>query len=480
MGAQGKLKHADDDEVLFKDVAGIDDAKRELQEVVDFFNFPERYRRSGARQPRGILLYGPPGTGKTLLARAVAGEAAATFLGVNASEFVEMFMGVGASRVRDLFSLARENAPAVIFIDELDAVGRVRGSASGNDERDQTINMLLSELDGFDARSGVVVMAATNRRDVLDPALVRAGRFDRQVRAPAALRLCVRAASSRRWLVWCGHVTLTTMLMAFMRAGILAAQRAGCCCAAHSHCCRSGTARCACAPDSSTLEVLRAFQRACDDIDTAWPPYAHRCAARPHGPPHLRVQVFVGAPSRDGRVDVIKIHLARYKYDAASVRFTDIAYSTEGYTGSSIANLCNVAAIMARRDGRDTIVHDDFVDGIIYEGAGHDLRPHNDRAMTRVAMVQAASALAAVLLPTLEPVDKVFTLPKERSKLGCVQLGPAEHRMLSGLFTRRYLEVRAFVLGSALRYCVFVNLSSFPRTLNDLFVRSHLNVRLLM
>ena len=178
---QGKLKNVEDDEIFFKDVAGIDDAKRELAELVDFFNFPERYGNSGARAPRGVLLFGPPGTGKTLLARAVAGEANATFFGVNASEFVEMFMGVGASRVRDLFSSARAVAPAVIFIDEIDAIGRVRGGTDGNDERDQTLNQMLVEMDGFDPRDGVVVIAATNRRDVLDSALIRAGRFDRQV-----------------------------------------------------------------------------------------------------------------------------------------------------------------------------------------------------------------------------------------------------------------------------------------------------------
>jgi cell division protease FtsH len=181
LSLQGRLKHVEEDEISFDDVAGIDIAKRELQEIVDFFNTPERFVKSGARSPRGVLLYGPPGTGKTLLARAVAGEAQATFFGVNASEFVEMFMGIGASRVRDLFGLARENAPSVIFIDEIDAVGRMRGALQGNDEREQTLNQMLSEMDGFDPRTGVVVMAATNRRDVLDAALVRAGRFDRQV-----------------------------------------------------------------------------------------------------------------------------------------------------------------------------------------------------------------------------------------------------------------------------------------------------------
>ncbi|KAI3429278.1 hypothetical protein D9Q98_005374 [Chlorella vulgaris] len=173
-----------DEDVFFDDVAGIGDAKVELQEIVDFFQKPEKFRASGSRIPRGVLLCGPPGTGKTLLARAVAGEAGATFIALNASEFVEMFVGVGASRVRDLFSQARAQSPAIIFIDEIDSVGRIRGGATGNDERDQTLNQMLSEMDGFDSDLQVIVMAATNRKDILDPALIRPGRFDRIVYVP--------------------------------------------------------------------------------------------------------------------------------------------------------------------------------------------------------------------------------------------------------------------------------------------------------
>jgi cell division protease FtsH len=172
-----------DTKVTFADVAGVDEALTELREIVEFLKNPQRYGRLGARAPKGVLLVGPPGTGKTLLARAVAGEAGVPFYSINGSEFVELFVGVGAARVRDLFDQARQRAPAIIFIDELDALGRVRGvpGMGTHDEKEQTLNQLLAELDGFDPRAGLVLLAATNRPEILDPALLRAGRFDRQV-----------------------------------------------------------------------------------------------------------------------------------------------------------------------------------------------------------------------------------------------------------------------------------------------------------
>jgi cell division protease FtsH len=197
MGAQGgmgglmsvgrskaKVYLETDTKTTFADVAGVDEAKSELEEIVSFLKQPERYGRLGGRVPKGVLLVGPPGTGKTLLARAVAGEAGVPFFSINGSEFVEMFVGVGAARVRDLFEQARQKAPCIIFIDELDALGRARGAypwGGGHDEKEQTLNQLLSELDGFDPRVGMIILAATNRPEILDPALLRAGRFDRQV-----------------------------------------------------------------------------------------------------------------------------------------------------------------------------------------------------------------------------------------------------------------------------------------------------------
>ena len=182
--SRAKVYVEKDTGVTFADVAGVDEAKAELQEIVAFLKDPQGYGRLGARMPKGVLLVGPPGTGKTLLAKAVAGEASVPFFSISGSEFVEMFVGVGAARVRDLFEQARVTAPAIIFIDELDALGRARGALGpigGHDEREQTLNQLLAELDGFDSSSGLVLLAATNRPEILDPALLRAGRFDRQV-----------------------------------------------------------------------------------------------------------------------------------------------------------------------------------------------------------------------------------------------------------------------------------------------------------
>src|SRR5210317_355327 len=183
---KAKIYMNNDVEVRFEDAAGVDEAKEELVEVIDFLKEPERFTRIGGQIPRGILLVGPPGTGKTLLAKAVAGESKVPFFSLSGSEFVEMFVGLGAARVRDLFKQAKEKAPCIIFIDEIDAIGRARGrnpNFGSNDERENTLNQLLTEMDGFDSNSGVIILAATNRVDVLDKALLRAGRFDRQIYA---------------------------------------------------------------------------------------------------------------------------------------------------------------------------------------------------------------------------------------------------------------------------------------------------------
>merc|ERR1712151_322137 len=187
MGSKSKIQMDPDTGVTFADVAGCDASKMELTEIVEFLKNPAKFSALGAKIPRGAIMEGPPGTGKTLLARAVAGEAGVPFISASGSEFVEMFVGVGASRVRDLFAQAKKNAPCIVFIDEVDAIGGQRASAGGgmggggNDEREQTLNQILTEMDGFEGNSGVIVLAATNRADVLDAALLRPGRFDRRV-----------------------------------------------------------------------------------------------------------------------------------------------------------------------------------------------------------------------------------------------------------------------------------------------------------
>ena len=184
--SRARLLTAHQKKITFKDVAGVDEAKDELHEIIDFLKEPQKFQKLGGRIPKGVLLVGPPGTGKTLLARAIAGEANVPFFSISGSDFVEMFVGVGASRVRDLFEQGKKNAPCIIFIDEIDAVGRHRGAGlgGGHDEREQTLNQLLVEMDGFESNEGVILVAATNRPDVLDPALLRPGRFDRRVIVP--------------------------------------------------------------------------------------------------------------------------------------------------------------------------------------------------------------------------------------------------------------------------------------------------------
>ena len=184
--SRARLLNESQNKVTFKDVAGIDEAKDDCEEIIAFLKDPKKFQRLGGRIPKGVLLMGAPGTGKTLLARAIAGEAGVPFFSISGSDFVEMFVGVGASRVRDLFEQGKKHAPCIIFIDEIDAVGRHRGAGmgGGHDEREQTLNQLLVEMDGFESSEGVIIIAATNRPDVLDPAILRPGRFDRRIIVP--------------------------------------------------------------------------------------------------------------------------------------------------------------------------------------------------------------------------------------------------------------------------------------------------------
>merc|ERR1719326_2797144 len=324
--------------VTFEDVAGCDASKLELTEVVDFLKNPEKYTKVGAKSPRGVLLEGPPGTGKTLLARAVAGEAGVPFISASGSEFVEMFVGVGASRIRNLFSEAKKNAPCIVFIDEIDAVGRQRaggggnaGFGGGNDEREQTLNQILTEMDGFEGNSGVIVLAATNRGDVLDNALLRPGRFDRRVPIPL--------------------------------------------------------------------------------------------------------------PDKSGRLDILKVH-ARGKPLAPEVDLAEIANRTIGFSGASLQNLTNEAAINAARLDKDIIGYKEFDDALdrLTVGLSKKTGTTNMTRQRLVAYHEAGHATMAAMLTDYDAVTKVTIIPRSNGAGGFTLFTPSEDRMESGLYSKKYLK----------------------------------------
>jgi cell division protease FtsH len=338
--------------VTFADVAGVDEAKEELVEVINFLKDPAGYSRLGGRVPKGILLVGPPGTGKTLLARAVAGEANVPFFSISGSEFVEMFVGVGAARVRDLFEQARQMAPAIIFIDELDSLGRARGAygLGGHDEKEQTLNQLLAELDGFDPKSGVVLLAATNRPEILDPALLRAGRFDRQV--------------------------------------------------------------------------------------------------------------LVDRPDRQGREQILAVHLKKVKLDP-DVKPEQIAALTPGFTGADLANLVNEAALLATRRNGATVTMGDFNNAILRVVAGLEKRNRllNPKERRVVAFHELGHAMVALALPGTDEVHKVSIIPRGIGALGYTVQRPTEDRFL---MTRAELENKMAVMmgGRAAERVVFSEIST--------------------
>jgi len=351
--SKAKIYVEKDTQVTFNDVAGVDEAKQELEEIVAFLKDPNSYGRLGAHVPKGVLLVGPPGTGKTLLARAVAGEAGVPFYSISGSEFVEMFVGVGAARVRDLFEQARQHAPCIIFIDELDALGRARGAGpmmGGHDEKEQTLNQLLSELDGFDPQQGIVLLAATNRPEILDPALLRAGRFDRQV--------------------------------------------------------------------------------------------------------------LVDRPDKQGRVDILKVHIKKIKLDP-QIALEEIAALTPGFSGADLANLVNEAAILATRRNAASITLDDFTRAIerIVAGLEKKNRLLNPYERKVVAYHETGHALVRLALPGVETVHKVSIIPRGIGALGYNIQRPTEDRYL---MTEGELMNKMAVLmgGRAAEILVFKQLST--------------------
>jgi cell division protease FtsH len=317
--------------VCFDDVAGSEEAKEELQEVVTFLKQPEKFTAVGARIPKGVLLVGPPGTGKTLLAKAIAGEASVPFFSISGSEFVEMFVGVGASRVRDLFKKAKENAPCLVFIDEIDAVGRQRGTGigGGNDEREQTLNQLLTEMDGFEGNTGVIIIAATNRPDVLDSALLRPGRFDRQV--------------------------------------------------------------------------------------------------------------MVDLPTYNGRLGILEVH-ARTKKLAPEISLESIARRTPGFSGASLANLLNEAAILTARRRKEAITDEEILDAIDRVTIGLSLTPLLDsKKKWVIAYHEVGHALLMTLLKNADPLDKVTIIPRSGGIGGFAKSIIKDEDLDSGLRSRAWL-----------------------------------------
>merc|ERR1719482_2595875 len=318
--------------VKFADVAGCDGSKLELAEVVEFLNNPGKYEKVGAKAPRGVIMEGPPGTGKTLLARAVAGEAGVPFISASGSEFVEMFVGVGASRVRDIFTKAKKNAPCIIFIDEIDAIGKKRNggggrpAGGGNDEQEQTLNQILTEMDGFSGNSGVVVIAATNRADVLDDALLRPGRFDRRVP--------------------------------------------------------------------------------------------------------------VDLPDRQGREAILGVH-ARSKPLDSSVDLAMIAARTTGFSGASLANLLNEAAIVAaRRDQEEISIREiEYALDRLTVGLEKRTGMASDKRKELVAYHEAGHALMAALTPGFDEVGKITIVPRSNGAGGFTLFLPSDEQQDSGMYT---------------------------------------------
>ena len=337
--------------VTFKDVAGLEEAKVEIMEIVDFLKNPEKYTKLGGKIPKGVLLVGPPGTGKTLLAKSVAGEANVPFFSISGSDFVEMFVGVGASRVRDLFRNAKEKSPCIIFIDEIDAIGRARGKNpinGGNDERESTLNQLLTEMDGFGTNSGVIVLAATNRADILDKALMRAGRFDRQI--------------------------------------------------------------------------------------------------------------YVELPDLTGRKEIFEVHMRNLKL-GPDVDREFLAKQTPGFSGADIANVCNEAALMAARKGKESIDRQDFMDAIdrIIGGLEKKNKIITQDEKRVIAFHEAGHATTSWLLQYAHPLVKVTIVPRGKS-LGAAWYLPEERQITTK--EQLYHEMIATMGGRAAEQVVFGQIST--------------------
>jgi cell division protease FtsH len=392
--AKAKLVSDKAVKVTFADVAGIEEAKVEVEEIIEFLKDPQKFSKLGGKIPRGVLLVGPPGTGKTLLAKAIAGEAAVPFFSMSGSDFVEMFVGVGASRVRDLFEQAKKSAPCIIFIDEIDAVGRHRGAGlgGGHDEREQTLNALLVEMDGFEGNEGIIIVAATNRPDVLDPALLRPGRFDRQIVVPTPDvrgRLEILKVHTKNLpITGIKKQTENKDETGKMDSSKQKASKIG-----------------------AAAEVIKNKISADKDKTTA------------------EETANIDEPIEDKNeiVDLEKI-----------------ARGTPGFSGADLANLVNEAALIAARRGKNKIEKTDFefAKDKVLMGVERRSMVLSDAEKKNTAFHEAGHALVAKMTPGTDPIHKVSIIPRGRA-LGVTQQLPIDDRYT---YSRTYLEKVLYVL----------------------------------
>ena len=424
--------------VRFKDVAGMDEAKEEIMEFVKFLQDPKKYQRLGAKIPRGAIISGPPGTGKTLLAKATAGEAGVPFFSVSGSEFVEMFVGVGASRVRDLFAMAKKNSPSIIFVDEIDAIGKSRGKGGqygGNDERESTLNQLLVEMDGFGTKEQVVVLAGTNRADVLDAALLRPGRFDRNIAVGNP------DVGGRRQIF---KVHLRPLVLKLKEAKSKANQNLA---QDDSDSLGAGSA----APAADAMPASRSAEFDESDKEIKGPAIAvdlndsHLLKAQHHDgpmPSPLNPQPIpsTSQPSKssstttsdetssdidspdDVDVDPLVAHLAK-----------KLAVHTPGFSGADIANVCNEAALSAARKGADFVNEGHFETAIerVIAGMERKTRVLSSEEKTTVAYHEAGHAVCGWFLEFADPLLKVSIVPRGVATLGYAQYVPKERFLFS-------------------------------------------------
>jgi len=436
--SKAKLMSETTTKVTFQDVAGADEAKEELSEIIEFLKTPTKFQKLGGKIPRGVLLLGPPGTGKTLLARAVAGEAGVPFFSISGADFVEMFVGVGASRVRDLFEQGKKNAPCIIFIDEIDAVGRHRGAGvgGGHDEREQTLNQLLIEMDGFEQNNGVIIIAATNRPDILDPALLRPGRFDRQVvvdRPDVKGREGILKVHTRR-----------TPLSKDVNIDILAKGTPGFSGADIAN--LVNEAALLAARRNSDNVTMTDFEEAKDKVIMGTARKSLIISDREkkttayHESGHVIVAKMIPEADPVHKVTIIPRGraLGVTTYLPMDEKHTYLAKGTPGFSGADIANLVNEAALLAARRNSDNVTMTDFEEAKdkVIMGTARKSLIISDREKKTTAYHESGHVIVAKMIPEADPVHKVTIIPRGRA-LGVTTYLPMDEKHT---YSKEYLE----------------------------------------